>query len=202
MGSIVRRLPWGRAELIKCSDYGFDEAWSPGQRRFYFEVRKLMCCARMSHRELSKSAEISKYSVSRLLAGQYRFGPRESTLRQIYNFAMAAKDNDLELIPWAYLLELRLDIAGRSGGNASTPRPLTAVACPQCGAAVPAEPAEPTALDADTRVVAVGVDVPVPVSGTGTSTPTLRGRAAEFCGRRRPTSPATLWPANSRLRAA
>ncbi|GAD81846.1 hypothetical protein NCAST_05_02830 [Nocardia asteroides NBRC 15531] len=159
----MRHPSRGRPELIKCSDYEFDHAWSSGQRRFYFEVRKLMCCTRKSHRELSRGAEISKDSVLRLLAGQYRFGPRESTLRQIYKFATSTIDRDLGLIAWEHLVELRLEIAGRSGGYATTAPLLAAVACPQCRTAFPSEPAESTVLDTDAGEIAVGVDVPVPL---------------------------------------
>lgn len=150
--------------MIKCSDYKFDQSWSAHQRRFYFEVRKLMCCTRMSHRELSKRAEVSKYSVSRLLAGQYKFGPRESTLWQVYNFAASEIDSDLELLTWENLLELRLGIADKPGGKDIAARLTAAVPCPQCGASVPTEPAEPRASEEETWEAAVGVDVPVPLA--------------------------------------
>ncbi|MFC4126469.1 hypothetical protein [Nocardia rhizosphaerae] len=102
--------------------------------------------------------------MSKLLAGQYKFGPRESTLQQIYNFAASAIDKDQDLITWEYLRQLRRDIAISLGGIADAARLKAAVACPQCGTSAPAEPADLTAQEADAEEGRGAVDVPVPLS--------------------------------------
>lgn len=150
--------------MIKCSHYEFNEAWSARRCRFYFEVRKLMCCTGLSHRGFANGAKISKDAVSKLLKGHHKRGPRVSTLEEIYDFAKSVIDVELEVIAREDFLDLRQDIAGTPGVLASRVPQRVAVACPRCGTQAPAGLAETAADGPGAADSTAGIEVPVPLA--------------------------------------
>ncbi|MGW6624310.1 hypothetical protein ACWF99_24100 [Nocardia sp. NPDC055002] len=151
-------------ELIVCSRYEFDRAWSASQARFYFEVRKLMCCTRLSHRRFASGANISKDAVFRLLKGQHKHGPRVSTLEEFYDFAKSAIDGDLDVIARKDFLDLRQGFAGAPDGQTRSAVQKAAVACPQCGTPAPAELSETAGPGPEPVDAVSGVVAPVPLA--------------------------------------
>ncbi|MGF0316673.1 hypothetical protein [Nocardia fluminea] len=151
-------------ELIVCSRYEFDRGWSASQARFYFEVRKLMCCTGMSHRRFASGANISKDAVFRLLKGQHKHGPRVSTLEEFYDFAKSVIDGDFDVIARQDFLDLRQGFAGAPGGQPRSAGQKDAVACPQCGTPAPAELSETAGPGAGTVGGVLEVDAPVPLA--------------------------------------
>ncbi|MFI6221991.1 hypothetical protein ACIBEH_15655 [Nocardia salmonicida] len=116
----------------------------------------------MSHRRFASEAKISKDAVFRLLKGQYKRGPRISTLEEIYDFVKSVIDGDLDVIAREDFLDLRQGFAGRPGGQTGSTGQKVAVACPQCGTPAPVEFSETAGTGLRKADGASEVDLPVP----------------------------------------